>query len=144
MPFDSAARRPAKILLVATDRILMTLMNFALSKRGCQVDIVTNGLKAMREIEEGLSGYDALITCDDLPVMTGADLCREAKKICKGIKVIGVTDDSPGDNGLVPPASNAGGYDYYIRGGLKVQKINDALDFVLNNQERVQLSGQRS
>ncbi|MBA3065738.1 response regulator, partial [bacterium] len=84
---NKGERNMVKVLLVVSDRIEMTLMRFALESNGCEVEVATNGFSALKKLDaESAQGrkemkYDLLVTSEKLPVMTGADLCREVKKI---------------------------------------------------------------
>jgi len=121
-----------KVLLVVSDRIEMTLMRYALENNGCEVEVVTNGFSALKILDEEMK-YDLLVTSEELPVMKGADLCRAVKKSKAGIKVIGMDIDSesemPREAESLP--SREAEYDYFIGGAFKIQKVADALDFVL-------------
>jgi len=119
--------KTAKVLLVASDKIEMTLMRYALEKNGCEVEAVTNGFSAVKKLE-GLGEYDLLVTSEELPLMKGADLCRAAKKCKEGIKVIGMDIDSESEI----PREEAG-YDYFIGGAFKIKKVEDALNFIFGN-----------
>jgi len=124
----------AKVLLVASDRIEMTLMRYVLEKNGCEVDTATNGFNAVKKLDAASApgredaGYDLLVTSEELPVMKGEDLCRAAKKSKEGIKVIGMAIDSESE---MPREKS--GYDYFIGGVFKIKKVADALNFVFGN-----------
>jgi len=122
---NNEERKTTKVLLVASDRIEMTLMRYVLEKNCCRVDTATNGFNAVKKLD---AGYDVLVTSEDLPLMKGADLCRAAKKSKEGIKVIGMDIDSESE----VPREEAG-YDYFIGGAFKIKKVADALNFVLGS-----------
>jgi CheY-like chemotaxis protein len=69
----------ANILVVEDNKALSGVVTFNLVRAGFQVTAVGNGKDALEALQR--SSFDLLLTDQQMPVMTGIELCESVRKI---------------------------------------------------------------
>lgn len=69
----------AKILVVEDNKALSGVVTFNLVRAGFQVTAVGNGKDALEALQR--SSFDLLLTDQQMPVMTGIELCENVRKL---------------------------------------------------------------
>ncbi len=77
-----------RILVVDDERLVVELHKHVLEKLGYQVTSLDNGINALEAIRAHPGSFDLIITDQTMPLLTGADLAREALKIKPDLPII--------------------------------------------------------
>ena len=87
-PFDTIPTGKERILLIDDEDILAELGQAMLERLGYEVTVRTNSLEALTTFQNQPDRFDAVITDQTMPGMTGIDLARRILQIQPGIPVI--------------------------------------------------------
>jgi len=86
---------PALHILIAEDNLVNQLvLKTMLSREGCSVTVVENGLKAVKAVEEAKKEpYDLILMDGEMPIMDGLEATRKIRQIFthQTLPIIGVT-----------------------------------------------------
>lgn len=138
------------ILLAEDDRLSAAMTSAVLSEAGYAVRHVTDGLAALRELEQG--GIDLVVSDWRMPLMAGVDLCRAIRERpeLESLYVILVT--AMDDTRHVVEGLNAGADDYLskpfdpdelearVRAGLRIVSLQRRLTSANGALERMAMT----
>ncbi|MCD4768936.1 MAG: response regulator, partial [Bacteroidales bacterium] len=120
------------ILFVDDEKEITYMGKKMLESLGYMVDIKTNGLSALNEIEKNPGKYDLLVTDQAMPKMLGTELIEHAKKINPDLKIIIITGYS---DSIPENASDKYKIDRIITKPLILSNFSKLIREVLSNKE---------
>lgn len=86
-PSPSAAR-PPRILLVEDIALVRTVYALVLRRAGYEVAEASNGLEALRVLEDHMPDPDLLVTDFQMPGMDGVELALKVRELRPGLPVL--------------------------------------------------------
>jgi CheY-like chemotaxis protein len=95
-PGASGSFHPCRVLIVDDEADMADMLSIGLERLGFQTVAVQNPLVALAAIEEDPSAFDALLTDQQMPVMRGMELIREAKRVAPSLRAVLCTGDGKG------------------------------------------------
>lgn len=120
---DELALKGAHVLLVEDNKVNIKVASALLSKMGCIVHTVMNGMDAVAKMREGT--YDAVLMDVQMPVMSGIEATRIIRNdLKKEVPIIALTAATlPGDY----EGCMASGMNDYISKPVRYDKIKEVL-----------------
>jgi len=83
----------SRVLYAEDDFTNRKLLEIKLSKAGIEILCVEDGLKAWETLESDTKGFDLLIVDQDMPRLSGMELCRKVREKGLNLSVICLTSD---------------------------------------------------
>ena len=114
-----------KILLAEDNKVNQRVFTILMQREGYDIDIVSNGLEAIHEIEK--RNYDIVFMDLQMPVMDGIEACKKIRALDSPIQqpwIIGFTANVEAD---AEPAMKKAGMDDYLAKPVKDKQIRQKI-----------------
>jgi len=77
-----------RVMIVDDETEMADMLSIGLERLGYATVAVQSPFQALAAIEEDPDAFDALLTDQQMPLMTGMDLIREAKRVAPSLRAV--------------------------------------------------------
>jgi CheY-like chemotaxis protein len=109
-----------RVLIVDDEEDMADMLAIGLERLGYATVAVQNPLLALAAIEEDPSAFDTLLTDQQMPLMLGMDLIREAKKVAPRLRAVLCTGNAAG---MTEAQALSGGADAVLYKPIEIQVV---------------------
>jgi CheY-like chemotaxis protein len=127
-------RGSGRILLVDDEATLVYIGQQGLVDLGYEVETRTSGIEALHTFRENPDRFDAVITDQSMPLMTGEELARELLRIRPGLPIILCTGFSPT---MPPEKAKSIGIQAYLMKPLGIRDLAKTLQDLIGPRGKV-------
>ena len=113
-----------RVLIVDDETEMADMLSIVLERLGFATVAVQSPFPALAAIEEDPDAFDALLTDQQMPLMSGMDLIQEAKRVAPGLRAVLCTGNLAE---MTEAQALAGGADAVLYKPVDIRAIAEAL-----------------
>lgn len=113
-----------RVLIVDDETEMADMLSIVLERLGFATVAVQSPFPALAAIEEDPEAFDALLTDQQMPLMSGMELIQEAKRVAPNLRAVLCTGNLAG---LTEAQALEGGADAVLHKPVDIQAIAEAL-----------------